>query len=329
MKITWQSSFAQVLEAARLSDKPWLVDAFWEIDASQALEGRQIRELPMQELVDRGMIQGRDSVVSGFNFLLEEARRGKILYDIWSDAERDGVPGRERTGLFAFPVPGAKRFLLIIPGGGYFNVCSFIEGFPFAEYCKKHGIASFILQYRASAYAAYPNPQEDAARAVRFILENREQFGLEGTDYAVLGFSAGGHLAASFGTRTMGYARFGVPKPQTEILGYPVITMSDLTHEGTRENLLREQKDDENMRKACSVEEQVTADYPPTYVWNCANDNAVPHENSDLLEKALRKHGVVVCHEVMPGDVHGWGLGDGTPAEGWFDRAIRFWNENS
>lgn len=325
MEITWNSSFQQIMEALALEKKPWLIDAFWEIDASQALRGKQIRDLSLGELAQRGLMQNRQSIVDGFNFLLKKTREGKTLYDIWDTADN----GKDKTGLFAFPVPGSRKFLLIIPGGGYFNVCSFVEGFPIARRCVELGISAFILQYRCSGWAHYPNPQEDAAQAVKYILKNAQQFGLTGTDYAVCGFSAGGHLAASFGTEALGYARFGAPRPQAELLGYPVVTMGEKTHEGSRALLLGENADDPAIREQWSVEKQVTGNYPPTFVWNCAADDCVPAENSAMLEAALTGSGVPVCHEIFPGTVHGWGLGDGTPAEGWFDRAIRFWKENT
>ncbi len=329
MEMTWNSSMQQVIEALKLQKRPWLIDPFTEIDASKFLEGRQIGELPLGELAQRNLMQDRPSIVSGFQFLLQETAKKQCIFDIWDEQTRADGSGKERTGLFAFSVPGAKKFLLIIPGGGYFNVCSFVEGFPIAESCVRQGISAFVLQYRCSRWAHYPNPQEDAAQAVRFILKNKEQFGLAGTDYAACGFSAGGHLAASFGTEALGYARFGVPRPQAVLLGYPVITMGELTHQGSRTLLLGEDADDPATREQWSVEKQVTGHYPPTFLWNCAGDDCVPAENSAMLEAALTRCGVPVRHEVFPGTVHGWGLGDGTPAEGWLDRALRFWEEHT
>ncbi len=329
MEMTWDSTMKQVIDALNLQKRPWLIDPFTEIDASAFLGGRQIGDLPLGELARRNLMQNRESIVSGFRFLLREAARKQCFFDIWDGQARAEDPGKERTGLFAFPVEGAEKFLLIVPGGGYFNVCSFVEGFPIAQRCVELGISAFILQYRCSGSAHYPNPQEDAAQAVRFILASRERFGLKGADYAVCGFSAGGHLAASFGTESLGYARFGVPRPQAELLGYPVITMGDLAHQGSRENLLKEDAGDPALREQWSVEKQATGNYPPTFLWNCAADDCVPAENSAMLEAALTRCGVPVRHEVFPGTVHGWGLGDGTAAEGWFDRAIRFWEENT
>lgn len=325
MKITWDTSFRQVIDGLGLQKKPWLIDAFGEIDASAQLEGRQIADLSLGELKARDLINPRESIPQGFQFLADEMEKGNCVYEIWDASQRAADPTKEQTGLLAFPVPGAKRFLLIAPGGGYFNVCSFVEGFPIAMRCRELGVSAFVLKYRCSSAAHCPNPQEDVAQAVRFITEHAAEFGLEGTDYAVCGFSAGGHLAASFGVEQLGYGRFGVPRPQAEILGYPVVTMGSLTHEGSRDNLLKELTADAAVQKEWSVEQQVTGKYPPTFVWNCAADGCVPAENSAMLEAALTGCGVPVCHEIYPGTVHGWGLADGTPAEGWLDRAIRFW----
>lgn len=328
MEITWKHSFKQVEELLGVQDRPWIVDPFWEMDASSYLYGKQLGDLPLEELAQQNLMQNQPSIIHGFNFLLQAYKKGDCLHSIWEKAQRTADPQKEQTGIFAFPVPGAKRFMLIIPGGGYFNVCSFIEGFPFAKRCNELGISAFVLQYRVCAGAHYPNPQEDAAQAVCYILNHRDDFDLAGQDYAVLGFSAGGHLAASFSVEQLGWGRFGVPKPQAVILGYPVITMTDLTHDGSRQNLLAEGAGDEELQSLYSVEKQVTAAYPPTFVWNCAEDNVVPAENSAMLALALCSCGVPVSHEIFPGTVHGWGMADGTPAQGWFERAIAFWEEN-
>lgn len=326
MEITWKHSLQQVEEILGVADKPWIVDPFWEMDVSAQLDGKQLGELPMEKMVQMHMMQDQPSIIHSFNFLREKIQAGGCLHNIWDDAQRAADPRKVQTGLYAFPVPGAKRFLLIVPGGGYYNVCSFIEGFPFAKRCNELGISAFVLQYRTFSGAHYPNPQEDAAQAVRYILDHAEAFDLAGTDYAVCGFSAGGHLAASFAVEQLGYGRFGVPKPQAVLLGYPVITMTDMTHDGSRQNLLAEDANDDKLRMLYSVEKQVTVAYPPTYLWNCEADCVVPAENSAMLESALRKCGVPVIHEIFPGTTHGWGLGDGTPAQGWFERAIAFWN---
>ncbi len=215
-------------------------------------------------------------------------------------------------------------FALIIPGGGYFTVCSFIEGVPFAKALNRMGISAFILYYRVGEEAAFPAPMDDAARAVSVILENAGAFGVETENYSVWGSSAGGHLAAAFGTEHLGYRRYGLPKPGSIVLAYPVITMDRaLTHMGTRDNLLGVDAS-EKMERLTSIERHVTESYPRTYVWCGDVDATVPACNTRLMADALRSAGVPYECEIFRGVDHGVGPGTGTVAEGWIRRAAGF-----
>lgn len=214
---------------------------------------------------------------------------------------------------------------VICPGGGYGAVCSFVEGIPFAKYLNTKGISAVIVYYSIKEKATYPNPQDDLARAVREVTEKAEELKLDMKNYSVWGSSAGGHLAASFGTNHMGYKKYGLPKPCAEILIYPVISMDpDITHLGSKEahigaNATREQID------FASVNQHVTADYPPTYLWCGDSDKAVSPKNTELMAEALKSAGVPFVCDVYPGVDHGVGLATGIAAEGWIDNAIAFW----
>ena len=116
---------------------------------------------------------------------------------------------------------------IICPGGGYRRVCSFVEGHPFAKKLNALGYHAIVVYYRVNVLARYPAPQEDLARAVREVHAKAGQWNLDMRGYSVWGSSAGGHLAASFGTKNMGYARYGLPKPGALILVYPVVTMGE------------------------------------------------------------------------------------------------------
>ena len=124
-----------------------------------------------------------------------------------------------------FPAPGGgkKPFALICPGGGYRFVMSCIEGEPYARALNEKGYTAFVLRYRTRK-RQIPAPQQDIARGVREILENAEKYEVQKEGYSVWGSSAGGHLAAGFGTKEYGYLHFGLPKPGVLILCYPVIT---------------------------------------------------------------------------------------------------------
>lgn len=220
-------------------------------------------------------------------------------------------------------------FAVICPGGGYGMVCSFVEGVPLARKLNEMGISAFIVYYRVRRKAKFPNPQDDLAKAVREILENAEHYLLETENYSVWGASAGGHLAASFGTESMGYVHYNLPKPGAMVLTYPVISLElGLTHQGTRDNLLGKKPTQEQV-VACSVDMAVTEKYPPTYIWCGTTDTTVSPENTRRMAAALECVGVS-CHcDIFPDVGHGVGLGIGTAAEGWIHRAVAFWQQQN
>lgn len=222
----------------------------------------------------------------------------------------------------------AHKVAIVCPGGGYRRVCSFIEGRPFVKKLNRMGYHAFVLYYRVKDRARYPYPQEDLARAVRELMDHAEAWKLDMEGYSVWGSSAGGHLAASFGTESMGYAKFGLPKPGTIVLCYPVVTMEEKTHAGSRDNLLGENPSQE-LKAQTSVEQQVTGNYPPTFLWVGSCDSCVDPDNSRLLHAALDASGVP--HEFIeyPGVEHGVGVGEGLPCEGWFEKAVAFWHSQT
>lgn len=226
-----------------------------------------------------------------------------------------------------FVLRDGKRHPLavIVPGGGYGMVCSFIEGAPIARKLNELGVSAFIVYYRVRKKARYPAPQEDLARAVREILAKADEYQLDTTAYSIWGSSAGGHLTASFGTENMGYSRFRLPKPGALILIYPVISLrKELTHMGTHNNLLGKHATFAQERFA-SVDEHVTKSYPPTYLWCGDADATVSPENTRHMASALEKAGVLYECEIFPGVDHGIGPGTGTAAEGWIKKAVAFW----
>lgn len=119
---------------------------------------------------------------------------------------------------------------VICPGGGYRRVCSFVEGYPYAKKLNAMGYHAAVVYYRVNRLARYPAPQEDLARAIQQLHDHAREWKLDMHGYSVWGSSAGGHLAASFGTENMGYGCYKLPKPGALILVYPVVTMGEKTH---------------------------------------------------------------------------------------------------
>lgn len=216
---------------------------------------------------------------------------------------------------------------IVIPGGGYRRICNFSEGYPYAKKLNAMGCHAFVLYYHVREYAHYPAPQKDLVRAVKEIMAHADQWKLDMDGYSVWGSSAGGHLAASFGTEAMGYTQYGLPKPGALVLTYPVVTMGEKTHEGSRNFLIGREPDEETVRLT-SVEKQVTPAYPPTFLWWGAEDDCVDPANSRMLKDALEeKHIPSLCTQ-YPATGHGVGIGEGLPCEGWFEKAVQFWEEH-
>ena len=213
---------------------------------------------------------------------------------------------------------------IICPGGGYRRVCSFVEGHPFAKRLNKLGCHAFVVYYRVRELAGYPNPQDDLARAVREIHSNEQDWQLDLRGYSVWGSSAGGHLAACFGTEAMGWKQYGLPKPGAMVLVYPVITMGNKTHAGSRNYHIGPHPVEEYVRLT-SVENQVTDAYPPTFLWWGDEDETVDTVNSRMMQQQLEAHKIpCVCREYKNVG-HGVGVIKGLPCEGWFEDAVRFW----
>ncbi len=320
-KITAMSTFDQIHDILGPSGcADYLVPAFGE-------QGKPMSITPMTAFEQYGW--SPEGMAEGFTRLQELTTSGKkVFYPLWDEKEAEENPALKERYLVHFPVEKKTPFLLISCGGAYIGAASMIEGFPTCKEINDLGYHVFTLNYRASANAKFPNPIEDMAVAVKFILEHAEELNVDVENYAVGGFSAGGHLAACFGSEELGWKKYHLPKPVVEILAYPVITMQEYTHADSRKNFLQEYAEDKEMQKKYSAEEQVTENYPATYVWQCDKDYAVPIENTQMLTAALEKCGVPFKYETFDSNMHGWGSAKGTIAEGWTKNAVAFWQEN-
>lgn len=214
---------------------------------------------------------------------------------------------------------------IICPGGGYRRVCSFIEGYPYAKKLNHMGYHAIVVYYRVKDRARFPAPLDDLAWAIGEVFDRAQRWKLDMKGYSVWGSSAGGHLAACFGTDAMGYGHYGLPKPGTMVLTYPVVTMGTQTHPGSRNFLLGPNPSDDLIRLT-SVEQHITPNYPPTFLWWGDADGTVEPDNSRMLLAALKEKHVPCVHREYHGVDHGIGIGKGLPCEGWFEEAVAFWD---
>ena len=232
----------------------------------------------------------------------------------------------DTVGLYAFLIGKRAPLVLILPGGGYGDVCSLVEGFSTATRFNELGFNAVIGQYHVGKRAHYPAPQEDVAAILSFVFSHAEEWQVDTQNYAVCGFSAGGHVAGCWGAAKLGYEKYGLPKPAALFLCYPVLTMGEKTHAGSRAFLLGKEAEDKALQREWSVEERVDATYPPTFLWQCTQDDAVPFENSLMMKAALERAGVPFGFMPVEGTKHGWGVAKNTPAEGWTSRAAKFYH---
>jgi len=209
--------------------------------------------------------------------------------------------------------------MVICPGGGYGGLAGH-EGSDYALWLNERGVAGFVLKYRlGSGGYRHPVMLGDAARALRTARARAGEWGVDPKRIGIMGSSAGGHLASTLLTHfDAGQADAKDPidrqssRPDVGILCYPVISMGEKTHQGSKNNLLGPNPSPE-LVKLLSNELQVTAQTPPTFVWHTAEDKAVLVENSLMFASALAAAGVPFDLHVYEKGRHGIGLGGGHP----------------
>jgi acetyl esterase/lipase len=208
--------------------------------------------------------------------------------------------------------------MLIIPGGSYRRVAVGIEGYQIAKWLTNEGVAAFVLLYRlpADGWAAGPDaPLQDAQRALRLIRSHAVQFGLDPARVGVMGFSAGGHLAARLATRfdlktytSLDAADDSLPRPDIAVLGYPVISFREgVAHKESRTKMIGSDPAPAKI-KEYSAEIDVPSTTPPCFLMCAADDATVPVENSLLMFQSLRQTGVPATLHIFERGGHGFGL---------------------
>lgn len=208
-------------------------------------------------------------------------------------------------------ITALRRSIVICPGGGY-RYRSDREAEPIALTFAAMGFNAFIVEYHV-APAVHPAALLDVAHAVSWVRAHAEECHADPDKIAVMGFSAGGHAACHLGVRwhdAAQMAEFGLTpeqaKPNAMVLCYPVITGGEYAHRGSFENLTG--TDDLAVHARFSLEEQVTAQTPPTFLWHTFEDGSVPLENTLMMASALRRSGVMTEVHIFPKGGHGLAL---------------------
>lgn len=226
-----------------------------------------------------------------------------------------------------------RKCLLVIPGGGY-QFVSEREAEAIAVKFLSEDFAVFVLKYTVDGFE-YPTPINEALASVKYIRDNCEKYHVDPNYISLLGFSAGGHLAASstllctdkYFADLLDCSNDDL-KVNGLLLAYPVITMGKYTHEGTRDQICN---GDEKLVDKLSVEKHITSDFPPTFIWLTAEDVLVPPYNSLELAQQLVNNNVTVELHMYPKGHHGLATCDTMTNEkdfsdvkNWIGQAIYF-----
>lgn len=226
--------------------------------------------------------------------------------------------------------------VIICPGGGYSFLAMTHEGYDVAKRLNELGVAAFVLKYRLPDDRSQPDktiaPLLDAQQALRLVRQLAPKYNLNPERIGMMGFSAGGHLAATAGTH------FARPvgdnpgpasvRPAFLVLLYPVISFSDsIMHKGSRDNLLGPSPGAEQIRQY-SNELQVSAQTPPTFLMQAEDDKTVPVQNSLVFYQALHRHHVPAEMHIYPKGGHGFGMNNATTKDQWMDRLQNWLDAN-
>lgn len=192
--------------------------------------------------------------------------------------------------------------VIVCPGGAYMMKSGEKEGTDVAQFLNSEGLDAFVLDYRIKP-DYHPSPMKDALKAIETVRKMAEEKGYNPGKIAIMGFSAGGHLAAS--AATMWSNEFS--RPDAVILCYPVITMGKYANTESKTNLFGESIS-QALCDDMSAENRVDRQTPPAFIWHTADDKAVSVENSLLFANALSSKSVPFEMHIFPHGEHGLGL---------------------
>ena len=239
------------------------------------------------------------------------------------------IDGAESPVLEYYPAQNkrSRGAVVIFPGGGYSHRATH-EGEGYALFLNSHGIDCFVCEYRVAPYR-FPIPLLDARRAVRYVRANAEKYGIDPSKIAVMGSSAGGHLAETVSTYRAPIDGEGVdemdnvdPFPNAQILCYPVTDYD--RHNGSYRNLLGDAITDKECERLDPIK-NVTADTPIAFLWHTETDACVKIRGTLDYAVALHNAGVRCEMHVYPTGGHGMGLATREPCVARWADELLYW----
>ncbi len=244
-----------------------------------------------------------ETVVNGLNYAIAAAETGRSEFISYYGAEAKAEdPAKEDTGLLYYQTKEGAPFVVVAPGGGFTMLGVASSAYPYVEPLQEAGYNVFILEYRVGVYEgeedkipASDRAAEDMEAAIQYILENAKMLGVSAERYVVLGSSAGGQVTARYCAEQK-YEVLGLPAPAACIMLYPA-------------NCQRYDYTD------CTV---------PMYITVCQDDPQIDVDGLDTAVASMEAAGLTVSYNKFESGGHSFGIGVGTPAEGWMERALAF-----
>lgn len=237
-----------------------------------------------------------ERTVSIVNEMKSRVQAGEqIFYDIYTEEEKAEDPSKKDTGLFYFRGDSGEKFAVVNAGGGFMYVAAMHDSFPHMQKLAGKGYNAFALIYRPGSQTAC----EDLARAIAFIHQHGEELKVDTEGYSLWGGSAGARMAAwlgSYGTAAFGEKEY--PAPGAVIMQYTGLS-------------------------------EIYGNEPPTYACVGTRDGIASYRTMERRIQGIKANGTAGEIEIFDGLPHGFGLGEGTVAEGWIDRAAEFWETNT
>ena len=218
----------------------------------------------------------------------------------------------------ADPAKATGQAVVVCPGGGYGYTSFPNEGEPVGKWLAANGITAGVLKSRMPN--GHPEvPLEDAERALRILMGlEAGATGYTAEQVGIMGFSAGGHLAAM--TSTMAQTR-----PAFSILVYPVISgVTGWCHPGSFDNLLGKSRTAQ-LTAQYSLENRVDGKTPPAILFHCDDDQAVPSVSSTRYYEALKRNGIPASLHIYPSGGHGWGMREDYTYRPQWQQALLDW----
>ena len=232
--------------------------------------------------------------------------KGWINGDEYTEATLTIYPAKKPNG----------QAIVACPGGGYAGIATTHEGHDMAAWFNTQGITYAVLHYRMP-YGKHEVPLSDAHQAIRYLRKNADKWGIQ--TVGIMGSSAGGHLASTAATHFTAETR-----PDFQILFYPVVTMGEFTHQGSK-NLLLGKNPNEELVKLYSNELQVNEQTPPAFIMHSSDDTVVPVQNTINYYLAMCKHGVPASVHFYPVGGHGWGYNETFPYKTQWKNELEKW----